>query len=63
MLDKIRQLSPQGLVQVSELVDKILTEEERERHNQAFTSALTGLSEDSFRRMWDNPTDADYDDL
>ncbi|HYU34741.1 MAG TPA: toxin-antitoxin system, antitoxin component, Xre family protein [Thermoanaerobaculia bacterium] len=63
MLDKIRQLSPQGFVQVSELVDKILTEEERERHNRAFTGALTGLSEDSFRRMWDNPKDAEYDDL
>jgi hypothetical protein len=30
---------------------------------RAFTGAMARLSEDAFRKIWDNPDDAAYDDL
>jgi hypothetical protein len=33
------------------------------QNNETFVNALTGLSDESFHRIWDNPRDAEYDDL
>jgi hypothetical protein len=64
MLAKIRQLPPERKAEVSQIVDSMVDDvEAKRRHNTAFTNAITELSEESFHRIWDNPKDAEYDDL
>jgi hypothetical protein len=59
LLEKIRSLSPETLAEVEDFVDFL-----RQRSDDgALSVAATKLSEDAFRRVWDNPEDADYDRL
>lgn len=56
LLNKIRSLSPEKVKAVERFVDLL----ENEQH---LVQSATSLSEDAFRKVWDNPEDADYDSL
>ena len=59
LLEKIRSLSPERLAEVEDFVDFL-----RQRSDDSTLSlAAMRLSEDAFRKIWDNPEDADYDRL
>ncbi len=55
LLEKIRSLPPDKLSEVEDFVDFL-----RQR-DRGLARGATKLSEDAFRRVWDNPDDADYD--
>lgn len=57
--DKLRSLPPERVAEVEDFVD-FLRAREAERD---VTRASTRLAEASFRAVWDNPDDADYDGL
>jgi len=59
LLDKIRSLRPERVAQVEDFVDFLQARDEERR----LVDAATKLSEDAFRRVWDNPDDAAYDRL
>lgn len=59
LLEKLRALPPERLAEVEDFVDFL-----RQRDgDRSLAAAASKLSEDSFRRVWDNPDDADYDRL
>jgi hypothetical protein len=59
LLEKIKSLSPDKLTEVEDFVDFL-----RQRgDDRRLARTVTRLSEDAFRRAWDNPDDADYDHL
>jgi hypothetical protein len=57
---KIRELPPEQRVEVD---DSAIDAETIKRRNEEFMNAIAQLSEEAFRSIWDNPKDADYDDL
>ena len=59
LIDKIRSLPPEKLVEVEDFVDFLKMRDE----DRLVTYAATKLSEDSFRQVWGNPDDAEYDRL
>ena len=59
LIEKIRSLPPEKLVEVEDFVDFLKMRDE----DRLVTYAATKLSEDSFRQVWDNPDDAEYDRL
>ncbi len=59
LIEKIRILPPEKLVEVEDFVD-FLQQREEDRH---LTRSATKLSEAAFHKVWDNPDDADYDQL
>ncbi len=59
LLEKLRTLPPDRLVEVEHFVD-FLRVRDQER---LLTSAAAKLSEQAFHEVWDNPDDADYDRL
>ena len=59
LIDKIRSLPPEKLAEVEDFVDFLKLRDQERR----LTHAATKLSEDAFRRVWDNPDDAEYDRL
>jgi hypothetical protein len=59
LIEKIRSLPPEKLVEVEDFVDFLKMRDE----DRLVTHAATKLSEDSFRPVWDNPDDAEYDRL
>jgi hypothetical protein len=59
LFEKIRSLSPDRLAKVEKFVDIL-----RQRGDDSELSiAALKVSEDAFRRVWDNPDDAEYDRL
>lgn len=58
LFDKIRSLPPEKLAEVADFVDFLY-----QREQARLTQASSALSEDSFRRIWDNTEDAVYDTL
>lgn len=59
ILRKLRSLPPEKLSEVEDFVDFL-----RQRNrNGSLADAASSLSEDAFRRVWDNPEDAEYDRL
>ncbi len=59
LLEKIKSLPPDKLAEVEDFVDFL-----RQRNDgRGLAHAVTQLSEDAFRKIWDNPDDADYDRL
>jgi hypothetical protein len=59
LLEKIKSLPPDKLSEVEDFVDFL-----RQRgDDRRLARAVTSLSEDAFRKAWDNPDDADYDRL
>jgi len=59
LIEKIRSLSPEKVAEVEDFVDFLKARDEERR----LLGAAAKLSEDAFRRVWDNPDDADYDRL
>ncbi|MGZ9275023.1 MAG: toxin-antitoxin system, antitoxin component, Xre family protein [Nitrospira sp.] len=60
ILEKLRQLSPEGLAEAEDFVDFLAHRQEGERD---LIHAAGQLSTAAFTRVWDNPADADYDRL
>ncbi len=59
LLDKIKSLPPEKAAEVEDFVDFL-----KERENgRRLASAATRLSEDAFKKVWDNDDDAEYDHL
>jgi hypothetical protein len=59
LFEKIKSLPPDKLAEVEDFVDFL-----RQRgDDRRLAHAATKLSQDAFRRVWDNPDDADYDRL
>ena len=56
LIDKIRSLPPDKIDEVADFVDFLY-----QRHS--LTLAAAKLSEDAFRKVWDNPDDSAYDQL
>ena len=56
---KIQSLPPERLAEVEDFVDFLTTRSQDRR----LTQAAARLSEDSFRAVWDNSDDAEYDRL
>ncbi|WP_414623222.1 toxin-antitoxin system, antitoxin component, Xre family protein [Calothrix sp. CCY 0018] len=59
LIEKIRQLIPEQVVLVENFIDSL--SEQNEDYN--LTLAATKLSEATLQKIWDNPEDAEYDQL
>ena len=59
ILEKIKRLPPEKAAEVEDFVD-FLSQRESERE---FVRVASRLSEETFGKVWDNETDADYDRL
>ena len=59
LLEKLRSLSPERLAEVEDFVDFLRLRDQ----DRALTQAAARLSQDAFAKIWDNPDDADYDQL
>ncbi len=59
LLRRIRSLSPERVAEVEDFVDFLRQRDDERR----LTDAASRLSEGAFARVWDNPDDADYDQL
>ncbi len=59
LIDKIRSLPPEKVSEVEDFVDFLRMREE----DRQLVGAATKLSEEAFQKVWDNPDDADYDQL
>ena len=61
LLDKIRQLSSEKVIEVEDFIDFLYQRQTDSAPNLAI--AATKVSEASFSKVWDNPEDAEYDNL
>jgi hypothetical protein len=59
LIEKIRSLPGDKVVEVEDFVDFLRQREEERR----LAKAMTGASEADFAKVWDNPDDAEYDRL
>jgi uncharacterized BrkB/YihY/UPF0761 family membrane protein len=59
LLEKIRQLVPEQIVLVENFIDSLY------QQNTGFSLTLSAakLSEPTLEKIWDNPDDAEYDQL
>ncbi len=60
ILAKLRQLPQERLAEVEDFVDFLA---HREADERGLTHAAGQLATTAFMRVWDNPADADYDQL
>jgi hypothetical protein len=61
LLEKIRKLSSTRIVEIEDFIDFLAKRESQADAN--LTLAATKLSEAAFSKVWDNPEDAEYDNL
>ncbi|MEC4818161.1 MAG: toxin-antitoxin system, antitoxin component, Xre family protein [Scytonema sp. PMC 1069.18] len=59
LLEKIRQLVPEQIVLVENFIDSLY----QQNTEFSLTQAAAKLSEPTFQKIWDNPDDAEYDQL
>jgi len=59
LIEKIQSLPPERVEEVEDFVDFLKAREQ----DRALVQAAAGLSENAFRKVWDNPDDAEYDQL
>jgi len=59
LIEKIRMLPPEKLVEVRDFVEFLSQRDQDAR----LLRAGNQLSEEAFKKVWDNPEDAEYDDL
>ena len=59
LIEKIRTLPPERVLEVEDFVDFLRQRNEDRR----LTQAAARLSENAFQKVWDNPEDDDYDRL
>ena len=58
LIEKIKGLSPEKIVEVVDFVDFLTNRDERR-----LVEAASRMAEPAFARVWDNPDDAEYDNL
>jgi hypothetical protein len=58
LLEKIKSLPPEKIAEVVDFVDFLAHKDDR-----LLALAATKTSEPSFAAVWDNPDDAEYDNL
>ena len=61
LLEKIRNLSSDKITEVEDFIDFLYQRQTNSEQN--LIMAATKLSEASFSKVWDNPEDAEYDNL
>lgn len=61
LLKKIRNLSSDKIIEVEEFIDFLYQRQTNSEQNLVMNAAK--LSEASFSKVWDNPEDAEYDNL
>ena len=59
ILEKLKGLPPERIAEVEDFVDFLRTRDTERR----LTSTATKASEPAFKKIWDNPDDAAYDQL
>lgn len=59
LFDKIRRLPPDKIAEVDDFVDFL----GQRSNGRSLGNAVTKLSDDAFRKVWDNVDDAEYDRL
>lgn len=59
LIEKIRQLVPEQVVLVENFIDSL----SKQNEDYNLTLAATKLSEPTLQKIWDNPEDAEYDQL
>lgn len=59
LIEKIRSLSPEKFIELQDFVE-FLSQKNMERK---LINAGNKLAEDAFKKVWDNPEDAEYDRL
>ena len=62
LIEKVKKLSLEQIQQVEQFIDS-LSQENTVQQEQQLTVAATKLSESVFNNIWDNPEDAEYDNL
>ncbi len=60
ILEKLRHLPPEQLAEVEDFVDFLA---QRHPDDRAATQAAGALALAAFTKVWENPADADYDQL
>ena len=58
LLEKIKSLPPDKIAEVADFVDFLAHKDDR-----LLVQVAATMSESSFATVWDNPDDAEYDDL
>ncbi|WP_055074969.1 DUF2281 domain-containing protein [Pseudanabaena sp. 'Roaring Creek'] len=61
LLEKIRNLSSDKITEVEDFIDFLYQRQTNSEQNLVMTAAKR--SEASFSKVWDNPEDAEYDNL
>ena len=61
LLDKIRKLTSEKIIEVEDFIDFLYQRQTVSDHSLVL--AATKISEASFSKVWDNPEDAEYDNL
>jgi hypothetical protein len=59
LLEKIRNLPTEKIVEVEDFVDFLM----QRGADRALTRAAAQMSEPVLQKIWDNPDDAEYDNL
>lgn len=59
LMEKIRSLPPDKIMVLEDFIDFLLTRSE----DSLLVYNATKLSEAAFAKIWDNPEDAEYDEL
>jgi len=59
LMEKIRSLPPDKITVLEDFIDFLLTRSE----DRLLVYTATQLSEAAFAKIWDNPEDAEYDEL
>ncbi|MHB8744752.1 MAG: toxin-antitoxin system, antitoxin component, Xre family protein [Sulfuricaulis sp.] len=59
LIDKLDQLPPERVAEVEDFVDFLRSRDQ----DRSLTRATSKVSEASFKKVWDNPDDAAYDQL
>jgi hypothetical protein len=59
LIEKIVTLPPEKVIEVEDFVDFLCQQDKDHR----LVQATAHLSEEAFRKVWDNPEDAIYDQL
>jgi hypothetical protein len=59
LIEKIRSLPPDKITILEDFIDFLLTRSEA----RLLIHAATQMSEAAFAKIWDNPEDAEYDEL
>lgn len=59
ILEKLKGLPPERVAEVEDFVDFLRVRAEEQR----LVKSATKASEPAFKKVWDNPEDADYDRL